>query len=762
LDTRDRTLNSAHDSEGRVREISELETQIEKRFGVLPNFFRLTPGNPEITAKLWGFAGFAYLDNPLPSLFKERLFVYLSRFCEVRYCIARHVGFLAGLGHASGDAECPPQSIAEIVRLLRRPLPRGQDLARYLSRCAQYREPLGALEDQDSDVEEAIIGLASHVFLQTADAPACLDALRSALGESRLQYLMLLLAFVRTAHYWTKIHPELVMEEDINQLLATHEDLAECVLADPEATSDEVSRRLLGELASLRRQTERDTGLLAAIVDSSDDAIVSKNLDGVITSWNKSAERLFGYAAQEAIGQHVTLIIPPDRQDEETRILEQLRRGERVDHFETVRMRKDGTMLDVSLTISPVRDVAGRVIGASKVARNITERKQSERSLAEQARLLDLSNDAILVRDAGDRITYWNKGASGLYGYTPEEALGRVSHELLRTEFPEPLERIAERLQHQSRWSGELTHKRKDGKEIVVFSRWAVDRDDRGKPQAVLETNNDITQQKETAKALRESEERLRALAEGLETQVRERTQELEQRNREVLERSEQLRELWNRLVRTQDEERRHIARELHDSVGQYLAALSMVLEAAKNKGSDNRKLEEAAQITDSCITEIRTLSHLLHPPLLEEAGLASAVSWYVEGFAARSGIRTKLEIAEPLGPLGNDIDLVLFRILQESLTNVHRHSGSKTVDIRIRADSQQVCLEIEDQGRGSANGLLRPGVGLTAMRERVENLAGEFGISSSESGTRVRVVLPLAPPPRSAKAAPQSSAAAS
>ena len=138
---------------------------------MLPNFFRLTPDNPEITAKLWGFAGFAYLDNPLPSLFKERLFVYLSRFCEVRYCIARHVGFLAGLGHASGDAESPPQSIAEIVRLLRRPLPRGKDLARYLSRCAEYHPPLSMLEDLDSDVEEAIMGLASHVFLQTATHP---------------------------------------------------------------------------------------------------------------------------------------------------------------------------------------------------------------------------------------------------------------------------------------------------------------------------------------------------------------------------------------------------------------------------------------------------------------------------------------------------------------------------------------------------------------------------------------------------------------
>src|SRR6202521_6312824 len=115
-------------------------------------------------------------------------------------------------------------------------------------------------------------------------------------------------------------------------------------------------------------------GLLADIVDSSDDAIVSKTLDGVITSWNKSAERLFGYTREEAVGQHITLIIPKDRRDEEVKIVERLRRGERVDHFETVRVRKDGTLLDLSLTISPLKDSAGRVIGASKIARDVTER----------------------------------------------------------------------------------------------------------------------------------------------------------------------------------------------------------------------------------------------------------------------------------------------------------------------------------------------------------------------------------------------------
>src|SRR6202161_524767 len=185
-----------------------------------------------------------------------------------------------------------------------------------------------------------------------------------------------------------------------------------------------------------RKQAGRTTSLLAAIVDSSDDAILSKKLDGTITSWNQSAERLFGYKAEEAVGQHITLIVPWERRAEEEDILRRLARGERVDHFETVRKRKDGATVDVSLTISPIRDAAGRVIGASKVARDITERRQAERALSEQARLLDLSNDAIFVRDARDHVTYWNKGAMELYGFTCEEALGRVAHELLQTQFP--------------------------------------------------------------------------------------------------------------------------------------------------------------------------------------------------------------------------------------------------------------------------------------------------------------------------------------
>jgi hypothetical protein len=183
----------------------ELEKHVGKRFGVLPNFFRLTPETPEITENLWGFAQAAYLDNPLPSLFKERLFVHLSRFCSVRYCIARHAGFLIGLGRPAGDKHARAQSIVEIVSLLQRPFPYGRELEERLSLCATCPAPLVEMPTADSQMEEAVFALAGHVFLQTTHASTCLDALDRLLGTVRLQYLVLLLSFVRAAHYWTKV-----------------------------------------------------------------------------------------------------------------------------------------------------------------------------------------------------------------------------------------------------------------------------------------------------------------------------------------------------------------------------------------------------------------------------------------------------------------------------------------------------------------------------------------------------------------------------
>jgi signal transduction histidine kinase len=204
--------------------------------------------------------------------------------------------------------------------------------------------------------------------------------------------------------------------------------------------------------------------------------------------------------------------------------------------------------------------------------------------------------------------------------------------------------------------------------------------------------------------------------------------------------------------MRAQDEERRRIARELHDSAGQYLAAVSMALEAVKSEAKNlpaslTQKLEQASGVTKACSNEIRTMSHLLHPPLLEELGLASAIRFYVEGFAARSGIQVLVEMPEELGRLGNDIEIVLFRVLQESLTNIHRHSGSKTATIHVGADSRQAWIEIQDEGKGKDDGnsaSFRPGIGIMGMRERVKYLGGVLEITSNHNGTRVKAVIPL------------------
>jgi PAS domain S-box-containing protein len=602
-----------------VNPASDLESRVEERFGVLPNFFRLAPETPEIIEKLWGFAQAAYLENPLPSVFKERLFVHLSRFCAVRYCVARLVGFLVGLGRPAGDPTVRTQSVADVVKLLRRPFPRGEALQSCLSRCAACDAPLVEMPMADTQMEEAIFVLTGHVFLKTSDYLPCLDALARLLGPVHLQYLLLFLAFVRAAHYWTETHPEIAFEDDINKLLVTHEALANCILDDPEA-KDSISQSLLDELPALRLKADRAVGLLAAIVDSSEDAIVSKTLDGIITSWNRSAERLFGYTAGEAIGQHISLIIPASRRDEETVIIERIKKGQPIEHFDTVRVRKDKTALDIFLTVSPVRDANGKIVGASKIARDITQRKQIEQEL-------------------------------------------------------------------------------------------------------------------------RESEGRYRTLADALDTQVQFRTQELERRNSD-------LRDLSGLLLESQDAERRRIARELHDSAGQTLTALNLQLAQISEKAEKDPALAKDVQYAEELVRhlarELRTTSYLLHPPLLDEAGISSALSWYVQGLAERSSLAIDLQISDNFGRLPSEMELVIFRLVQECLTNIHRHSGSKIARIRVEREENAIQVKVEDQGRGMSAERLAAiqsqgtGVGIRGMRERVRHLRGDLVIESDGSGTKV------------------------
>ena len=219
----------------------------------------------------------------------------------------------------------------------------------------------------------------------------------------------------------------------------------------------------------------------------------------------------------------------------------------------------------------------------------------------------------------------------------------------------------------------------------------------------------------------------------------------------------EQLRHLSLRLMTLQDEERRHIARELHDTAGQTLAAIKMSIALIQKQEKPRPELQvlldDLDALADAALQEIRTTSYLLHPPLLDEAGIASAARWFAEGFARRSGIELQCEIPEKLERPPRDHELVLFRVLQESLTNVHRHSEASAASIRLQREADRLQLEIRDNGKGIGEERLRSldasvgkiGVGITGMRERVRQLGGRLEIRSGGNGTAVRVTLPLA-----------------
>ena len=235
------------------------------------------------------------------------------------------------------------------------------------------------------------------------------------------------------------------------------------------------------------------------------------------------------------------------------------------------------------------------------------------------------------------------------------------------------------------------------------------------------------------------AEQALRRAHDILETQVEQRTAAL--------------RLLSARLMRVQDEERRRIARELHDSLGQYLAAAKINLDVlSAEKPNDATYLREARNLIERAISDTRTLSHLLHPPLLDEAGFGTAAKWFVEGFGSRSKITTRLEMPANLDRLPSEIEIALFRILQESLTNVHRHAGTKKVEVRLRREDASVSLEIEDHGKGIAKEVLERfgksganvGVGLAGMRERVAELGGSFQIRSGKKGTCLTARIPV------------------
>lgn len=327
------------------------------------------------------------------------------------------------------------------------------------------------------------------------------------------------------------------------------------------------------------------------------------------------------------------------------------------------------------------------------------------------------SRDAItLVNSAGD-ILAWNPSAERLYGWKETEILGKPFLELVKAELPRPLAQIENILRREGYWEYELRETTRQGTQLTVASRWTAWRNHAGEAIGRLHLDTDLTK-------LKRSEQQLRVVS--------------------------------GHLLNLRDEERRKLGRDLHDSAGQLLSMAKLNLSLAQEHlGPIHPRaaayVEECSKLIDQALSEVRTISYLLHPPLLEELGLAGVLPWYVSGFSERSRIKVSLEVPKDMGRLPRELELGLFRIMQECLTNVHRHSRSSTASISLSFGNKQVRLKVEDQGTGMAattkeggNQGRTAGVGLSGIRERVTNLGGLMQIRSGDWGTAVEVVFPM------------------
>ncbi|HWF93224.1 MAG TPA: PAS domain S-box protein [Terriglobales bacterium] len=373
----------------------------------------------------------------------------------------------------------------------------------------------------------------------------------------------------------------------------------------------------------------------------------------------------------------------------------------------------------------------------------LLERELALRESEARFRLLveAVQDYAIFMLDPKGNVSTWNIGAERIKGYQAKEIIGKhfstfyPAEDIANGKPPWELV-MAEKI---GRFEDEGWRLRKDGSRFWANVIITALKDGKGKLIGFAKVTRDFT-------------ERIRVQNE-LKKEISERKEAQEQ-----LHLSEQsLRQLSLHLLRTQDEERKRIGRELHDSLGQYLAVLKMKLESVAgsmggNGSEASQDIAECIRLAEDSIKEVRTVSYLLYPPMLEEMGLKSAIPWYLDGFSSRSGIATTFEVRTDFGRIARNAELALFRILQESLTNVHRHSGSPVAHVRLWRKNDNCILEIEDKGKGINSAVLEQtgsdwmgamGVGVRGMNERMRQLGGKLEIISKETGTRVVATVP-------------------
>jgi PAS domain S-box-containing protein len=391
-----------------MKAASTFQDEVAERFGLLPNFFCSAETAPGLTERLWDFAKSAYLDNPLPSIFKERLFVHLSRFCVVRYCIVRHVGYLVGNGRPAGDGSVKPEKVKEVIALLRRPIADADGLQAALGRLsARTGEPIPA---PHTEFEYDLFDALTVLFLAPLAPGAVRDAVRTAVGETNLEYLLAFMAFIHAAHYWTETHSDLAYEADMLELMQQHSDLRELLLDPAEAEHTRGANERAQALATLREREEHLQAVVGALrldlqaqegeaaelrryrllVNAvTDYAIYMLDPTGRITSWNPGARRLKGYEETEILGEHFSRFYTGEDRAARlpTRALAAAAKDGRFEG-EGWRVRKDGSRFWANVIVDPIRDSAGELVGYAKITRDLTERREAQLSLEKTREVL--------------------------------------------------------------------------------------------------------------------------------------------------------------------------------------------------------------------------------------------------------------------------------------------------------------------------------------------------------------------------------------
>lgn len=360
---------------------------------------------------------------------------------------------------------------------------------------------------------------------------------------------------------------------------------------------------------------------------------------------------------------------------------------------------------------------------------NVPEGNEIFRLLIESIR-----DYAIFVLDPVGIVLTWNAGARAMKGYTKEEIVGKhfsvfYPPESMESKWPQRELALAEK---EGRFADEGWRIRKDGTSFWASVMITALRDPAGKLAGFAKVTQDLTER-------RQNEERIQSL----NRELRNRVAELDESRRVIELRTLELQKLSAQLLQIQDEERRRLARELHDDLGQQIAALKMMLGSTANK--------EAAEIAESAAATVRNLSYLLHPPLLDETGLRAALHWYVDGLAKRSNIDISLIVRPQIFPrLTNELETTIFRIVQESLTNVYRHAATESVRVEIDKQPEWIIVRVRDYGKGVPKEILgnrshgNLGVGISGMRERVRQFGGELTVTRAEPGTLVEAKIPL------------------